>query len=58
MRRILIPLLPAILAVLLFAAWGAAAEQAEPRVNIDLSGHPVRGPANAPVTVVVFSDYL
>jgi protein-disulfide isomerase len=30
----------------------------EVRQVIDITGHPVRGPANAPVTVIVYSDYL
>ena len=58
MKRILMQALAAILTTLLFAAPGAAAGQAEPRVSIDISGHPFKGPANAPITVVVFSDYL
>jgi protein-disulfide isomerase len=28
------------------------------RQVIDITGHPVKGPANAAVTVIVFSDYL
>ena len=40
------------------ATLGTAAEQAAPRVAIDISSHPFRGPVNAPITVVVFSDYL
>jgi protein-disulfide isomerase len=28
------------------------------RQVIDISGHPFKGPANAPVTVIVYSDYL
>ncbi|NTU59846.1 MAG: hypothetical protein HGA98_02180 [Deltaproteobacteria bacterium] len=47
-----------LLGVLLLSGLGGAAENAAPRVTLDLSGHPVKGPANAPVTVVVFSDYL
>lgn len=37
---------------------GAAAELTVPPVAIDLSGHPFRGPADAPVTIVDFFDYL
>ena len=58
MKRTLMQALATILITLLFAASGATAEQAEPRVTIDISGHPFKGPANAPITVVVFSDYL
>jgi len=58
MKRILIQSLSSILMVILFSGLVTAAEQAEPRVTIDISGHPFKGPANAPVTVVVFSDYL
>jgi hypothetical protein len=38
--------------------FAAAAELAEPPVSIDVSGHPFRGPADAPVTIVDFFDYL
>ena len=31
---------------------------AEERQVIDISGLPVKGPANASVTIIVFSDYL
>ena len=31
---------------------------AEERQVIDITGHPVKGPANASVTVIVYSDYL
>lgn len=58
MKKILIQSLASIIMVILFSGLVAAAEQAEPRVTIDISGHPFKGPANAPVTVVVFSDYL
>ena len=58
MKKNVIQKLAAILIVILFAALGAAAEQAEPRATIDISGHPFKGPANAPVTVVVFFDYF
>jgi protein-disulfide isomerase len=50
--------LSALLIVILCVAGGAAAAEAEPRVAVDISGHPFKGPVNAPVTVVVFSDYL
>ncbi|MBI5446802.1 MAG: hypothetical protein HY900_37010 [Deltaproteobacteria bacterium] len=46
------------LILLSLAASGLAAERAVPRVSIDFSGHPFKGPADAPVTLVVFSDYL
>ena len=58
MKKNLITSLAAILITFLLAATGMAAEPAGPRVNIDISGHPFQGPVNAPVTVVVFSDYL
>ena len=58
MKRTLIQTLAATLIIILGAALGMAAEQEEPRVTIDISGHPSKGPENAPVTVVVFSDYL
>jgi len=58
MKRTLIQSLASMLMVILFSGLVAAVEQAEPRVTIDISGHPFKGPANAPVTVVVFSDYL
>ena len=58
MKRTLILAVAVILTIMPFAALGTAAEQAEPRVPIDISGHPFKGPATAPITVVVFSDYL
>jgi hypothetical protein len=58
MRRNVIRGFLAIMAVFCCAAWGIAAESAEPRATIDISGHPFKGAVNAPVTVVVFSDYL
>jgi len=58
MKRTLIQSLAILLITVLFAAVGRAAEPAEARVSIDIAGHPFRGPVNAPVTVVVFSDYL
>ena len=52
----------ALLAILLITglpgAMCTAAETAQPQVSIDISGHPFKGPADAPVTMVVFSDYL
>ena len=41
-----------------FNGIGAAAITADARQKIDISGHPVKGPGNAGVTVIVFSDYL
>jgi protein-disulfide isomerase len=58
MNKTLRQILVAIAITVLYAASATAAEKAEPRVTIDLSGHPIKGPATAPVTVVVFSDYL
>ena len=50
--------LATLLVAVIFAAPSMAANEAEPRVTVDISGHPFKGPVNAPVTVVVFSDYL
>ena len=36
----------------------ATAFAVEARQVIDITGLPVKGPANAPVTIIVFSDYL
>jgi protein-disulfide isomerase len=36
----------------------ATAFALEARQVIDITGHPVKGPANAQVTVIVYSDYL
>jgi protein-disulfide isomerase len=58
MKKTLVRTLAAILISISFAGLSAAAEQGEPRATIDISGHPFKGPANAPVTLVVFSDYL
>jgi len=58
LKKTLIRTVAAILMSISFAALSVAAEQAEPRVTLDISGHPFKGPANAPVTLVVFSDYL
>jgi hypothetical protein len=58
MKRFWIQAVAAMLAIVLHAPLGAAAAQVEPGATIDISGHPFKGPANAPITVVVFSDYL
>jgi hypothetical protein len=55
---ITLALLVTILLIGLPVPFCTAAETAEPRVSVDISGHPYKGPLNAPVTVVVFSDYL
>jgi len=55
---ITLALLAALLMVGLPGAICTAAQTAQPRVSIDISGHPFKGPADAPVTMVVFSDYL
>jgi hypothetical protein len=48
----------AILMFLILSALGAMAGQEAPRASIDIGNHPYKGPANAPVVRVVFSDYL
>ena len=58
MRKNLILTVAALIISVLVGAPAMAAPQAAPRVTIDISGHPIKGPVNAPVTVVVFSDYL
>ena len=58
MKRIIIQALAAIMTVVLLPAVGMTTEQTEPRVNIDIAGHPYTGLVNAPITLVVFSDYL
>lgn len=58
MKRTLIRTLSATLMIFLCAAWGVAVEQSESRAVIDVSSHPFTGVEHAPVTVVVFSDYL
>lgn len=58
MKKTLIQAMASILLLISFSAFGMAAEQPQPRAAIDISGHPFKGPASAPVTVVVFSDYL
>lgn len=47
----------AVLIVMIFSALGVVAQEA-PRASIDISKHPYKGPANAAVVMVVFSDYL
>lgn len=39
------------------ADFGSIAVAAEVRPSIDISGHPTKGPANAAVTIAVYSDY-
>ena len=58
MKKHLFRSLAAILVTVLFAGLGMASEPAGRRTKVDISGHPFKGPVNAPVTVVVFSDYL
>ena len=58
MRKNLFRTLATVLISLSFTAVALAAETTEPRVKLNLAGHPIMGPVNAPVTVVVFSDYL
>ena len=58
MKKTLIRTLAGTLMIISLAGLSMAAEQAEPRVAIDISGHPFKGPTNAPVTLMVFSDYL
>jgi len=41
-----------------FPGISAKTVAAEERQVIDITGHPVKGPVNASVTVIVFSDYL
>ena len=58
MKKYLFHVFAVILSILLCSALSGAAEKSEPRETIDISGHPYTGPDNAPVTLVVFSDYL
>lgn len=58
MKRILFHVFLATLVVVFSSAAGGAVQLSEPRVQVDISRHPFKGPAEAPVTVVVFSDYL
>lgn len=58
MKRTIIQALAAIMTVVFLPAVGMTAEQTEPRVNINIAGHPYMGLAIAPITLVVFSDYL
>jgi protein-disulfide isomerase len=55
---ITLALLAALLIIGMPGQFCTAAQTAEPRASIDISGHPFKGPADAPVTLVVFSDYL
>ena len=57
MKKIFIQSLAAFLIISCCASFSVAGEK-EPRVKIDISGHPYLGLENAPVTLVVFSDYL
>ncbi|MBI1921973.1 MAG: hypothetical protein HYS23_12930 [Geobacter sp.] len=45
-------------AIILTAGLCLAADQPEAVKNLDISGLPFLGPENAPVTIVVFTDYL
>lgn len=58
MKKVLSLLSAVFIVMLTLGSLAAAADQAGPRATLDLSGHPFKGPANAPVTVVVFSDYF
>jgi hypothetical protein len=55
---ITLALLAALLIIGMPGQFCTAAQTAEPRASIDISGHPFKGPADTPVTLVVFSDYL
>ena len=57
MNRTLSLSIAAVFCILLYAGLGTAGAQ-ESRVPIDISAHPSLGLENAPVTLVVFSDYL
>jgi len=50
-------LLPVILAIAAAAAQQPAATPAPARTEVATAGHPARGPAAAPVTIVEFSDF-
>jgi protein-disulfide isomerase len=58
MKKSLTRIMAAMLIVVLTSALAVAAGQDAARAKVDISGHPFKGPVNAPVTVVVFSDYL
>ena len=58
MKRFSIQALVALLIVVVSAALSMAGEPAKTRVSVDISNHPFKGPVNAPVVMVVFSDYL
>lgn len=57
MKKILIFILSLTFLVQITGNW-ATAFAIEARQVIDITGHPVKGPANASVTIIVFSDYL
>ena len=57
MKKILIFILSLTFLIQITGNW-TTAFAAEVRQVIDITGHPVRGHANAPVTVIVYSDYL
>jgi protein-disulfide isomerase len=57
MKKILIFILSLSVIFQITGNWATASAAAERQV-IDITGHPVKGPANASVTVIVFSDYL
>lgn len=58
MKRFTLNFMAIALSIIMCAAQSTAAEKPEPRVAIDITGLPFAGLANAPVTLVVFSDYL
>lgn len=47
-----------LLIAVLYAAISMAPKQAEARATINIAGHPSKGLDNAPITLVVYSDYL
>lgn len=57
MNRKFIPAAALFLTVIMLYALGAFAGE-EPKVKLDISNLPFKGPENAPVVLVVFSDYL
>lgn len=57
MRKIWLLLL-SVTFISLISGIGSIAFAAEERQMIDISGHPIKGPANAAVTIAVYSDYL
>lgn len=58
MARTLIRTAMLIMTAILFSAPGAVAGQETPRAALDIANHPFKGPENAPVVMVAFSDYL